>query len=34
MGQRTPALDRVGDFFVLDNEHVIRSYYDGDGRGA
>lgn len=28
----TPALAQVGDFFVLDGEHVVRSRYDADGR--
>jgi hypothetical protein len=30
----TPALAQVGDFFVLDGEHVVRSRYDSDCRFA
>lgn len=32
IGELSPALRRVGDYFVLDHHHVIRSHYDGDGR--
>lgn len=32
IGALGPALTGVGDFFVLDHLHVVRSHYDGDGR--
>lgn len=32
IGELSPALMSVGDVFVLDHEHVIRSNYDRDGR--
>ncbi|MGH3811688.1 MAG: DUF6879 family protein [Pseudonocardiaceae bacterium] len=34
IAELTPALARVGDFFVLDGEHVVRSRYDEDCRFA
>jgi hypothetical protein len=32
MTELTPALAQVGDFFVLDGKHVVRSRYDSDCR--
>jgi len=32
IAELTPALAQVGDFFVLDGEHVVRSRYDEDFR--
>lgn len=29
---RTPELGALGDYFVLDHEHVVRSHYSDDGR--
>ncbi|MGH4015555.1 MAG: DUF6879 family protein [Pseudonocardiaceae bacterium] len=34
IAELTPALAQVGDFFVLDGEHVVRSRYDTDCRFA
>lgn len=32
IAELTPALTQVGDFFVLDGRHVVRSRYDETGR--
>lgn len=32
IAELTPALTQVGDFFVLDGRHVVRSHYDETGR--
>ena len=32
IAELTPALAQVGDFFVLDGRHVVRSRYDQTGR--
>ena len=32
IAELTPALTQIGDFFVLDGMHVVRSYYDETGR--
>ncbi len=32
IAELTPALAQVGDFFVLDGSHVVRSRYDETGR--
>ncbi|MGH3898932.1 MAG: DUF6879 family protein [Pseudonocardiaceae bacterium] len=32
IAELTPALAQVGDFFVLDGEHVVRSRYDSECR--
>jgi hypothetical protein len=32
IAELTPALAQVGDFFVLDGRHVVRSRYDETGR--
>lgn len=34
IAELTPALASIGDFFVLDGEHVVRSRYDSDCRFA
>lgn len=32
IAELTPALAQIGDFFVLDGRHVVRSRYDETGR--
>ncbi|MGH3697153.1 MAG: DUF6879 family protein [Pseudonocardiaceae bacterium] len=32
IAELTPALAQVGDYFVLDAEHVVRSHYDSECR--
>ncbi len=32
IAELTPALAQIGDFFVLDERHVVRSRYDETGR--